>query len=116
VKEIMVASHDRQCFASVLQELHQQGVRTTVLGFSERVPWAVCNAEIEFIDLESIPGMFPERLPREKISLKNLPRAGAFYMPVLSKRSGSHEERTCPPKSSERRGLFARLLGKHKAA
>ncbi|NLZ56695.1 MAG: NYN domain-containing protein, partial [Corynebacterium sp.] len=41
--------------------------------------WAVANEDIEFVDLEEIPGVFREPLPR--VSLDHLPDGGAWLQP-----------------------------------
>ena len=56
-----------------------KGIPTTVLGFHEHASWAVASETLEFVDLEEIPGVFREPLPR--ISLDNLPEEGAWLQP-----------------------------------
>ncbi|WP_280496727.1 NYN domain-containing protein [Nocardia asiatica] len=76
---IMVASADGQAFREPLEELAAKGVPVQVLGFREHASWAVTSDTLEFIDLEDIPGVFREPLPR--VSLDSLPDEGAWLQP-----------------------------------
>src|SRR5690606_6369381 len=71
---VVVASADGQAFLEPLLEIAREGVAVTVLGFREHAAWAVSAVELEFVDLEDIPGVFREPLPR--ISLDALPDDG----------------------------------------
>ncbi len=51
----------------------------TVLGFREHASWALASDSLEFVDLEDIPGVFREPLPR--IGLDSLPEHGAWLQP-----------------------------------
>ncbi|AKE42115.1 NYN domain [Corynebacterium kutscheri] len=77
---IIVASADGQNFKDRLEELSAQGIPVTVIGFREHATWAINSEELEFIDLEDIPGVFREPLPR--ISLDSLPDEGAWLQPI----------------------------------
>ena len=79
LKGIIVASADGQNFRDELEQLATTGIPTTVLGFHEHASWAVASETLEFVDLEEIPGVFREPLPR--ISLDNLPEEGAWLQP-----------------------------------
>jgi uncharacterized protein len=63
-----------------------------VLGFREHSSWAVGSELLEFLDLEDIPGVFREPLPR--VSLDSLPPEGSWLQPfrplssLLSTRQG----------------------------
>ena len=74
-----MASADGQNFRDELEQLATTGIPTTVLGFHEHASWAVASETLEFVDLEEIPGVFREPLPR--ISLDNLPEEGAWLQP-----------------------------------
>ena len=50
------------------------GVPVQVLGFREHASWAVASETLEFVDLEDIPGVFREPLPR--VSLDRCPTRG----------------------------------------
>ena len=50
-----------------------------VLGFREHASWALASDTLEFVDLEDIPGVFREPLPR--IGLDSLPEQGAWLQP-----------------------------------
>ncbi|MEZ2122587.1 MULTISPECIES: NYN domain-containing protein [unclassified Corynebacterium] len=75
---LVVASADGQNFRETLEELADE-MPVTVIGFHEHASWAVSSEMIEFIDLEEIPGVFREPLPR--ISLDSLPEGGAWLQP-----------------------------------
>ncbi|MCS4490148.1 NYN domain-containing protein [Corynebacterium sp. ES2794-CONJ1] len=79
LKGVIVASADGQNFLPQLEELANDGVVITVIGFHEHASWAVASEHINFVDLEEIPGVFREPLPR--ISLDSLPDHGAWLPP-----------------------------------
>ncbi len=79
LKGLVVASADGQNFQETLEELHAEGVPVTVIGFHEHAAWAVSSQAIEFLDLEDIPGVFREPLPR--VNLDQLPDEGAWLQP-----------------------------------
>lgn len=76
---LAVASADGQAFRKPLEELAGLGIAVSVLGFREHASWALASDTLEFVDLEDIPGVFRERLPR--ISLDSLPEQGAWLQP-----------------------------------
>lgn len=88
---VVVASADGQNFRETLEELAAEGIAVTVLGFHEHASWATASELLNFVDLEEIPGVFREPLPR--ISLDSLPESGAWLQPfrplsaLLSSRS-----------------------------
>ncbi|CAB0933181.1 NYN domain-containing protein [Corynebacterium diphtheriae] len=77
---VIVASADGRNFQETLDELASAGVAITVIGFHEHATWALADDRITFVDLEEIPGVFREPLPR--VSLDNLPEAGAWLKPI----------------------------------
>ncbi|AKK04146.1 NYN domain-containing protein [Corynebacterium epidermidicanis] len=79
LRGVIVASADGQNFRETLMELVAEGIPATVIGFHEHASWAVAHEDITFIDLEEIPGVFREPLPR--ISLDSLPEEGAWLQP-----------------------------------
>ncbi|MCK0438837.1 NYN domain-containing protein [Gordonia alkaliphila] len=79
---VFVASADGQAFREPLLDLARQGIPVTVIGFREHAAWATTATELEFIDLEDIPAVFREPLPR--ISLDALPDDGAWLIPFRS--------------------------------
>ena len=86
---VVVASADGQAFREPLERLAVAGVVVQVLGFREHATWAITSDVIEFVDLEDIPGVFREPLPR--INLENLPDSGAWlapFRPLSSLRAG----------------------------
>ncbi|WP_058853979.1 NYN domain-containing protein [Nocardia jinanensis] len=76
---IIVASADGQAFREPLELLAGEGIPVQVLGFREHASWAVTSDTLEFVDLEDIPGVFREPLPR--VSLDSLPDEGAWLQP-----------------------------------
>lgn len=76
---VVVASADGQAFRIPLEEIAHEGVPVQVLGFREHASWALASDSLEFVDLEDIPGVFREPLPR--IGLDSLPEQGAWLQP-----------------------------------
>ncbi|MGW0162962.1 NYN domain-containing protein [Mycobacterium sp. NPDC003323] len=76
---VVVASADGQAFRTPLEEIAHDGVPVQVLGFREHASWALASDTLEFVDLEDIPGVFREPLPR--IGLDSLPEQGAWLQP-----------------------------------
>lgn len=76
---IMVASADGQAFREPLEAIAAKRIPAQVLGFREHASWAVTSDTLEFVDLEDIPGVFREPLPR--VSLDSLPDEGAWLQP-----------------------------------
>jgi uncharacterized protein len=76
---VYVASADGQAFRLPLEELARDGIGVHVLGFREHASWALASDTLEFVDLEDIPGVFREPLPR--IGLDSLPEQGAWLQP-----------------------------------
>jgi uncharacterized protein len=76
---VFVASADGQAFRSPLEDIAREGAPAYVLGFREHASWALASDTLEFVDLEDIPGVFREQLPR--IGLDSLPEEGAWLQP-----------------------------------
>lgn len=76
---LIVASADGQAFREPLELIAGAGIPVQVIGFREHASWAVSSPLLSFIDLEEIPGVFREPLPR--ISLDSLPDEGAWLQP-----------------------------------
>jgi len=76
---LVVASADGQAFRVPMEEIAAAGVDVSVLGFREHASWALASDTLEFVDLEDIPGVFREPLPR--IGLDSLPEQGAWLQP-----------------------------------
>ncbi|MGV0744099.1 NYN domain-containing protein [Mycolicibacterium sp. XJ870] len=76
---VLVASADGQAFRQPLEEIAHEGTPVQVLGFREHASWALASDTLEFVDLEDIPGVFREPLPR--IGLDSLPEQGAWLQP-----------------------------------
>lgn len=79
LRGLVVASADGQNFLSTIEELSARGIPVTVIGFHEHASWAVNSDALRFIDLEDIPGVFREPLPR--VNLDQLPEGGAWLQP-----------------------------------
>jgi uncharacterized protein len=76
---VFVASADGQAFRLPLEDIARDGIPVSVLGFREHASWALASDTLEFVDLEDIPGVFREPLPR--IGLDSLPQQGAWLQP-----------------------------------
>jgi uncharacterized protein len=76
---LLVASADGQAFRQPLEEIAHSGVPVQVLGFREHASWALASETLNFVDLEDIPGVFREPLPR--VGLDSLPDQGAWLQP-----------------------------------
>jgi uncharacterized protein len=80
LRQLLVASGDSRAFREPLEELVAQGVAVTVLGFREHASFAVNSEVLGFEDLEDIPDLFLQPLPR--ITLETLPPEGAWLPPL----------------------------------
>ncbi|MGE5694414.1 MAG: NYN domain-containing protein [Candidatus Sericytochromatia bacterium] len=76
---VLVASADGQAFRQPLEDIARSGVVVQVLGFREHASWALASDTLDFVDLEDIPGVFREPLPR--VGLDSLPEQGAWLQP-----------------------------------
>ncbi len=76
---VLVASADGQAFRQPLEDIARAGVMVQVLGFREHASWALASDTLDFVDLEDIPGVFREPLPR--VGLDSLPEQGAWLQP-----------------------------------
>ena len=76
---VLVASADGQAFRHPLEDIARSGIPVSVLGFREHASWALASDSLDFVDLEDIPGVFREPLPR--IGLDSLPEQGAWLQP-----------------------------------
>jgi len=76
---LLVASADGQAFRHPLEDIARSGTPVSVLGFREHASWALASDNLDFVDLEDIPGVFREPLPR--IGLDSLPEHGAWLQP-----------------------------------
>ena len=78
--EIVIASHDANCFKELTVSLAALGVKIVVTGYSELANgWDMGN--ITFHDLESIEGVFRNPLPRH-VNVFNLPSEGMYFEPT----------------------------------
>lgn len=76
---VLVASADGQAFRTPLEDIARSGTPVCIVGFREHASWALASDTLEFVDLEDIPGVFREPLPR--IGLDSLPEQGAWLQP-----------------------------------
>ena len=76
---LLVASADGQAFRIPLEAIARAGTPVGVLGFRDHASWALASDSLDFVDLEDIPGVFREPLPR--IGLDSLPEHGAWLAP-----------------------------------
>jgi len=76
---LLVASADGQAFRTPLEDIARSGIPVSVLGFREHASWALASDSLEFVDLEDIPHVFREPLPR--VGLDSLPEEGAWLQP-----------------------------------
>lgn len=79
--EVIIASHDVKCFKDLITELTAAGVKVTVLGYTELVNGFDFSTNPSFMDLEAVPGGFPQPLPRFP-NIWHLPPEGAFFDPA----------------------------------
>ena len=77
VSEVLIASGDRRAFQQLLEQVQSTGTDVAFLGFTE---FAGAVTSVPFIDLESIPGLFAQPLPRTR--LDNLPADGTLLSPL----------------------------------
>jgi putative heme uptake system protein len=85
LRSLVVASTDARLFLEPLQEVADDGVDVTVLGFSEFSGALADAPPITFVDLEDIPGLFQSPLPY-RIRLEQLPAEGRWFEPTGSLR------------------------------
>jgi uncharacterized protein len=79
LEAVYVGSNDARAFLEPLGDLADRGVAVNVLGFAE-FAGALSTAEfLQFVDLESIEGLFGESLPR--LNLELLPVEGRWFEP-----------------------------------
>jgi uncharacterized protein len=96
LRRLLVASGDSRAFREPLEELVAQGVQVTVLGFREHASFAVNSGILDFEDLEDIPELFLQPLPR--ITLETLPPEGAWLAPLRPLSALlRHNSATVPP-------------------
>jgi uncharacterized protein len=80
LREVIIASHDAQCFKEITPELLQDGVDVLVLGFSELSNGWEEPMMRQFMDLQAIPGIFEQSPPRH-INIWTLPAEGELFAP-----------------------------------
>lgn len=95
LRALVIASADGQNFLEPIEAVAAHGIPVVVLGFHEHASWAVSSAAVDFIDLEDIPGVFREPLPR--ISLDQLPDNGAWLQPFRPLAALLHNTREHQP-------------------
>ncbi len=78
--EVVIASHNVEAFGEALRRYTQSGVSVTVLGFREHLAFDHLAADVHFVDLEDLPGVFTTPLPRT--NLLDLPSGGRWFQPL----------------------------------
>jgi uncharacterized protein len=79
LEAVYVGSNDARAFLDPLAELADRDIGVHVLGFAELAGGLSTASHIDFIDLESITGLFAEPLPR--LTLETLPEDGRWFEP-----------------------------------
>lgn len=77
---VYVGSNDARAFVEPLEKLAKDGIDAYALGFAEYAGGLSTSDRIRFIDLEDIPGLFEQALPR--INLEVLPDEGRWFEPT----------------------------------
>lgn len=80
LEAVYVGSNDAQNFLEPLELLSGAGVDVIVLGFAEYAGGLSSSDRIRFVDLEEIPDLFEEPLPR--LNLETLPVEGRWFEPT----------------------------------
>ena len=80
LREAIVMSHDGMAFAEAAKALIADGVRVTALVFPEHAQ-QLCQVDgIRVVDLEDVPGLFEQPLPR--LTFASLPAEGRWLEPI----------------------------------
>jgi putative heme uptake system protein len=79
LEAVYVGSNDARAFLEPLAELADLDVGVHVLGFAEFAGGLATADHVDFIDLETIDGLFAEPLPR--LTLERLPDDGRWFEP-----------------------------------
>lgn len=77
---VYVGSNDAKNFVEPLEQLAMDDVNVLVLGFAEYAGALSTSELLGFRDLEDVPGLFSEPLPR--INLEALPAEGRWFEPT----------------------------------
>lgn len=77
---VYVGSNDARNFLAPLERFAAEGVHVVVLGFAEYAGGLSTSPALRFVDLEGIPELFAEPLPR--INLDLLPEEGRWFEPT----------------------------------
>jgi uncharacterized protein len=79
---VVVFSHDSRCFAAPLSAMGKAGVAVTVLGFRESAGHLPDLAGVDFIDVDTVEGLFREMLPRVRFT--DLPAGGGWIQRTVA--------------------------------
>lgn len=79
---VYVGSNDAKNFLEPLEDLAHRDVAVHALGFGEYAGGLAQSDLVDFIDLESVTGLFAQSLPR--LTLDSLPPAGQWFEPRVS--------------------------------
>jgi uncharacterized protein len=77
---VYVGSNDARNFLQPLEALARDGVVAHALGFAEYAGGLSTSDLVTFVDLEDVPGLFEQPLPR--INLEVLPDEGRWFEPT----------------------------------
>ena len=80
LREVVLMSHDGMAFAELARELLADGIRVTALVFPEHATQLVSVDGIDVVDLEDVPGLFEQPLPR--LTFATLPAEGRWLEPL----------------------------------
>jgi uncharacterized protein len=77
---VYVGSNDARNFLQPLETLARDGIAAHTLGFAEYAGGLSTSDLVTFVDLEDVPGLFEQPLPR--INLDVLPDEGRWFEPT----------------------------------
>ncbi|MDP1793627.1 MAG: hypothetical protein Q8K63_05750 [Acidimicrobiales bacterium] len=77
---VTVFSHDAECFAEPLAGLARGGIPVRAVGFTECAGRLTYTPGVEYVDAETIPGLYTCRLPRTRLDA--LPASGGWLKKV----------------------------------
>lgn len=77
---VTVFSHDAECFAEPLAGLARGGIPVRAVGFTECAGRLAYTPGVEFVDAETIPGLYTLPLPRTRLDA--LPACGGWLKKV----------------------------------
>lgn len=85
LREVVLMSHDGEAFAPLAERLIADGVDVAALVFPEHASQLCGVPGVRALDLEDVPGLFAEPLPR--LTYAGLPDAGRWLEPLTDLRA-----------------------------